>query len=184
MLNKIGEHISGFMLAILTIDILALILALLLIFDKEKCEDIEIEVEDFIIEHIKIPEISGTQHIEELEIHTLINENSLDMLAHIINAEAGSDWCTDELQLAVGSVVINRIHDDRFPNNMHDVIFQTGQYSTTWTGEYYNTPTERVYANAKKLLTEGVTIPENVVWQANFEQGITYKKIQTVYFGY
>lgn len=184
MLNKIGEHVSGFMLAIITFDILALIIALFIMFDEEKYEEISIEVEDFIIEHIKIPEISGTQNIEELEVHTLINTEYLDMLAHIINAEAGSEWCTDELQLAVGSVVINRIHDKRFPDNMHDVIFQDGQYSTTWTGEYYNTPSERVYANAEKLLREGVTIPENIVWQANFEQGITYKKIQTVYFGY
>lgn len=183
MIEKIGEHISGFMLAIITIDIIALIIALMLIFDKDEYEEITIEVEDFIIEHVKLPEISSEKHIEELEVHTLINDEYKDMLAHIINAEAGSDWCTDELQLAVGSVVLNRINSSKFPNNMHDVIFQEGQYSPTWNGAYYKEPSERAYANAEYLLKHGSTIPTDYIWQANFEQGKDIFEIQGVYFG-
>lgn len=182
MLNKIGEHISAFMLVIITIDIIALIISLLLIFDEPKYDEITLEVEDFIIEHVKLPECDSGKYIEELEVHTLIDNDSLDMLAHIMNAEAGSDWCTDELQLAVGSVVLNRIASDKFPNNMHDVIFQEGQYSPTWNGAYYKEPSERSYANAKYLLEHGSVIP-GYIWQANFKQGTDIFEIQGVYFG-
>jgi len=107
------------------------------------------------------------------------------MLSRIIFAEAGSDAITDEHQLAVGSVVLNRIADGRFPNTMKEVIFQKGQYACTWDGNYYKTPNERAIKNAKFLLENGSTIPKNVVWQSQCKQGRgVWKKIQNHYFCY
>lgn len=136
------------------------------------------------IEYIRqTPIYDSSEHTEVLEIGKLLDESKVYMLAHLIGGEAGADWCTDELQLMVGSVVLNRMADERFPNEMYDVIFQKGQYSTTWNGAYEKEPSERTVANARFLLENGPTIPSDVVWQANFPQKETYKIVQGVYFG-
>ena len=136
------------------------------------------------IEHIyRVPKYESEEHIEEINVEHLLDESKVYMLAHLIGGEAGADWCTDELQLMVGSVVLNRIASERFPDNMHDVIFQEGQYSVTWNGAYEKEPTERTIQNARYLLEHGPTIPSDVLWQANFPQGKPYKIVQGVYFG-
>ena len=49
------------------------------------------------------------------------------MLAALIECEAGS---TDyEGMLAVGSVVMNRVHHRSYPNTIQGVIYQPGQFS-------------------------------------------------------
>ena len=96
-------------------------------------------------------------------------DNDLYILSHIISAEAGN--CSEDIMLAVGSVVLNRVADDRFPDTIEEVVFQFGQYSPTWNGAYYAEPTEEACEVAKTLLEEGSTIDSSVVWQANFPQG-------------
>lgn len=96
-------------------------------------------------------------------------EDDLYVLSHIISAEAGN--CSEDMMLSVGSVVLNRVADDRFPDTISEVVFQEGQYSPTWDGAYYNEPTEAAQKVAKRLLEEGSAIDTSVVWQSNFPQG-------------
>ena len=151
---------------------------------------IEIDVSEYrpevepIVYEVELPVITGVKP-EVLEVKELVkapDKEEVDLLARLIQAEAGADWCTDELQLAVGSVVLNRVNDDRYPDTMHEVIYQPGQYSTA---KRLGTtiPTDRAVKNATALLTDGATIPEEVVFQANFPQRTTYKILQGVYFG-
>lgn len=175
------ERISGFWYALATFD---LILAIILMACVVLTDTRALEAPTLRIEHIyKVPVYDSGEHIEMLDTETLLDESKVYMLAHLIGGEAGADWCTDELQLMVGSVVLNRIASDRFPNTMEEVIFQKGQYSVTWNGAYENEPTERTVENAKYLLMNGPTIPSDVLFQANFPQGKTYKLVQGVYFG-
>ena len=95
--------------------------------------------------------------------------SDLELLARIINAEAGG--CTDEHQLLVGNVVLNRVADSRFPNTIYEVIYQKGQYSPTWNGAINKTPSQQAYNNAQRLLNGERFCPSNVVFQANFKQG-------------
>lgn len=126
-----------------------------------------------------------TQKDETVPIVQGYTYEDLDLLARVIDAEAGSSWLTDEHQLAVGSVVLNRIADSRFPNTLEGVVYQKGQYACVWSGMINKTPTERALNNAKYLLENGVTIPTNVVWQAQFRQGNgVWKYIQGHYFCY
>ena len=115
-------------------------------------------------------------------------QEELDLLARVIYAEAGSDWISDEHQLAVGSIVLNRINDDRFPDDLYSVIYQdvpSIQYACTVNGMIYNEPDERTINNAKQLLTYGSAIPENIVWQSQVPQGNgIWKEIQGHYFCY
>lgn len=124
-----------------------------------------------------------TQHTGSAS--TAYSQAELDLLARVIYCEAGSSWLTDEHQLAVGSVVLNRVADSRFPNTISGVVYQKGQYSCVPNGMINRTPSERAINNARYLLENGVTIPTNVVWQAQFKQGKgVWKYIQGHYFCY
>ena len=113
------------------------------------------------------------------------SETDLYVLSHIISAEAGN--CSEDMMLSVGSVVLNRVADDRFPDTIEEVVFQDNpvQYSPTVNGTYWGEPTEGAVEAAKQLLTEGPVIDSSVVWQAEFPQGEgTYDKIPIPWGGY
>ena len=91
-------------------------------------------------------------------------------LSHVIAAEAGADWTTDEAVFYVGSVVLNRVESSSFPNSIKEVVLQPGQYATVPYLSRYE-PSERVMEITYDLLNGGSVLPENVVYQANFTQG-------------
>ena len=104
-------------------------------------------------------------------------------LAHLICGEA--EGCGRDMMLSVGSVVLNRVSDSRFPNSIAEVIFQPGQYSCTWDGNFYREPSEECWEVARELLKDGTAIDESVVWQAEFPQGVgVYDIIGNMYFCY
>jgi len=178
-----GEKISAFWIT--TVLLIAILwIALVLAEEPEKeirptVTPIPTEVTQTEIESTP-PEI--TREVVKIEEVEDINPSDIELLAKVITTESGADWCKDELQLMVGSVVINRVNDSRFPNTIEEVIYQPGQYSTADRLADIQ-PTERAMEHAKQLLIEGVTIPESIVWQANFPQHKTYKVLQGVYFG-
>ena len=100
-------------------------------------------------------------------------------LSRVIQSESG--YCSREMQEAVGSVVLNRVEDERFPDSIPEVIEQPGQYSTvSWLAS--NEPTPEALAVAVDLLENGSKLPEDILYQANFPQGTyTYKTISTSY---
>lgn len=55
-------------------------------------------------------------------------------------------------QVAVGAVIINRVSDSRFPNNISDVIFQPGAFTAVSDGQIWLTPNE----NAKKAVMDAI----------------------------
>ena len=112
------------------------------------------------------------------------NDDNAWYLSRVIAAECGADWCKDETLFYVGSVVLNRVEDDRFPNNIRDVVLSPGQYSTASVLSNY-TPSERVLEVTYDLLNEGSVLPKNVVWQANFTQGIgVFTESDSIFFCY
>jgi hypothetical protein len=156
--------------------ILTIIILVVIIFMATPCET-ECKTNDVQPEVIKT--------VEAEQNPSKYTEYELNLLARLINAEAGSSWLTDEHQRAVASVVLNRIADPRFPNTMHSVIYQKGQYACTWNGMISIAPSQRAIDNAKYVLENGVTIPENVIFQAQFKQGKgVWKYIQGHYFCY
>lgn len=112
-------------------------------------------------------------------------DEELELLAHLIFAEAGSNWCSDKMQQYTGSVVLNRIASPLFPNTMYDVIYQSGQYSVVRSGAINKEPNERAYEVAKYLLVNGSVLPETVVFQSQHKQGDgVYEQVQNMYFCY
>lgn len=139
-------------------------------------EPVEIEV--------VTPEVE-VKPVEEVEPVKTVDPEDLEILAHLLVGEAGSDWCSDEMIYYVGSVVLNRVAAKDFPNTIEGVVFQKGQYACTWDGNYDREPTERHYRIAEDLLLNGSLLPEDVVFQAEFKQGsAVYAKVQNMYFCY
>lgn len=110
-------------------------------------------------------------------------EDELYIMAHLLAGECQSQ--PDEEQRYVGSVVLNRVADPRFPDTIEEVVFQKGQYACTKDGNYDREPTERNWENAKYLLENGSVLPNNVVWQSGGKQGKgVYIKTEWHYFCY
>lgn len=103
----------------------------------------------------------------------------LDLLSRLIYAEAGCTWIPDWVQRMVGSVVLNRVGSQYYPDTIREVIYQPGQYAPTWDGSLQKTPDARTIENARYLLEHGSICPENVVGQNSI---ITGSGVYTSYY--
>mgnify|MGYP004467789485 FL=1 len=121
---------------------------------------------------------SGVAFIETANLYSeesqgnTYTEHDVYLLAHLIAGEAQP--CDDMEQRYVASVVLNRVADSRFPNSLEGVIFQKRQYACISDGNFYRTPTERNWMNARWILENGSILPQNVVWQSGGRQGKLY----------
>ena len=115
-----------------------------------------------------------------------IDYDDLFLLARLVECEAGSYWLPDEWRLAVASVAVNRVNDDRFPDSVYGVIYQAGQYSPTFGGYIDRVLPSESAVNAARLALEGQgNMPDGVVFQANFTQGdYCYCAMYDAYLGW
>lgn len=165
------------------------------VFYANKMECIELEVdqspkvmvneqEPFIDNSVDVVVIEEIEESVETEPKPY-SEEDYELLAHLIMGEAGADWCKDEMLFLVGCVALNRVKSDKFPDTLEEVIYQKGQYQCVVDGNFDKEPTDRCWEIALELLIDGSYIPENVVFQAEFEQGSgVYTQVQNMYFCY
>ena len=126
------------------------------------------------------PTITPTPIVNDIKSYT---DEELHILSHVIYGEAGG--YSRELQIGVGSVVLNRVKHERYPNTIKDVVFQSGQYACTWDGNYDREPDQQAIDVAIYLLENGSQFPEYVLYQSEFLQGDrVYRKIGNTYFCY
>lgn len=117
-------------------------------------------------------------------------EDELFCMAAAIYNEAGSENCSDDTRRMVGYVILNRVNDIRYPNTIRGVLEEKGQY-----GRFYYTGIEfldrgdsyweshyqdRAYRIAAEVLEsrDNIPIPSNVLFQAEFKQGVSVYKYQ------
>lgn len=93
----------------------------------------------------------------------------VQLLARLINAETGSS--SEQAQIAVASVVMNRVNSEKFPDTIFEVIYQRGQYSPTWNGSINKTPSDQAVKSAIYVYQNGSQIPSNVLYQSRYIQG-------------
>ena len=72
--------------------------------------------------------------------NTSLSAADFDLMSRIVEAEAGGESLTGKI--AVANVVLNRVHNETFPNTIHGVIYQSGQFEPVATGTINNTPSE------------------------------------------
>lgn len=144
---------------------------------KEKAKK---EAEEKAEAERKAQELANRQRLS-----SLYTEENVELLAHLINGEAGDQG--DECQQAVGQVVVNRVKSKGFQNTLKGVIFAHGQYSCTWDGNFNKTPSKAAYRNARAVLSGNtiIDVPESVVFQSQFRQGSgVWRKIGSETFCY
>jgi N-acetylmuramoyl-L-alanine amidase len=80
------------------------------------------------------------------------------LLAKIIQVEVGYE--SYESQLAVGSVIMNRVKDKKFPNTIYDVIYSRGQFPPAHNGLLDKSkPSKSVLRAAKAVLSGENNVP-------------------------
>ena len=72
-----------------------------------------------------------------------------EILADNIYFEARGSSIED--QIAVGLTVLNRVHSNKYPNTVAEVVFQPYQYS--WTAEFRKPAENKTYKKIKALST-------------------------------
>lgn len=103
------------------------------------------------------------------EVVVTYTQEDLYIMAHVLGGEA--QYCTDDEQRYVGSVVLNRVAHKSFPDTIKEVVFEKGQYSCIKDKVYYREPTESNWENAKWLLENGSILPKHVIYQSKGKQG-------------
>lgn len=118
------------------------------------------------------------------EPELLTTEDEIDLLARLLTAEQG--YNADEMDYYMtGSVIVNRIKSEKFPNSLYEVVFQSGQYQCVSNNHINREYDDVAWEVAEELLEEGTTIDERVTYQAEFEQGSgVYKKRGRTYYCY
>lgn len=116
-------------------------------------------------------------------------EDDLFYLAAAVCREAGGS--SEEIQLLVANVVINRVNSSRYPNTIYGVLTQRMQYGTMWKyGISFpkwadQKVKDQCYSVARRILEGERFCPANVVFQAEFKQGSgVYKEFDGFYFCY
>jgi hypothetical protein len=94
------------------------------------------------------------------------------LLAKLINAEAGSDWLSDDFRLWVGEVVLNRVASPEFPDTLSGVVYQKNQYSSVNYSSFYSlVPNRSCVDVAIRLLRGERQLVPSVVFQSDEAQG-------------
>lgn len=107
-------------------------------------------------EETEIETEAETENIEETETECPYSPDNFYELSHLIQAEAG--YCSWDMMIGVGSVVLNRVESDKFPDSVYEVIHQPGQYSTvSWLAS--QVPTEECEEVTDYLLRNGSQYP-------------------------
>lgn len=75
-------------------------------------------------------EAKETQEVSGISV--LASSDELDLLAAIIQCEAGGE--SYDGKVAVGAVVMNRVNSPSFPNSISAVVYQSGQFSPVASG--------------------------------------------------
>jgi N-acetylmuramoyl-L-alanine amidase len=78
------------------------------------------------------------------------NTGDIDLLARLITAEAGGE--PFQGKVAVASVIINRLDDNKFPGTIAGNIFQAHQFESVSNGLIWQQPTADSYKAAKAAL--------------------------------
>ena len=208
MKNRVLEWVEFFCIALIAgVITLAFIGCGISFFRAEEPDEPPVETPVVIVEEAEetipqsasqtAPFTQGSLEMVETEAQPELpeySEQELEMLAMVIYQEAGGDACSNECRQMVGEVVLNRVADPRFPDTIYEVISAPYQYGRLhwrfdWPERAQNPGEEhavlRAYHIAAALLTDSVErlLPEDTVFQAEFEQGTeTVAFVNGLYF--
>lgn len=135
------------------------------------------------------PLVQVTEKPEPVKPEKSYTDDELFYLAAVVCREAGGS--SEEIQLLVANVVINRVNSSLYPDTIYDVLTDYRQYGMMWKyGVSFpdwadQKVKDRCYSVAKRILDGERFCPENVLFQAEFKQGSgVFKEFDGFYFCY
>lgn len=107
------------------------------------------------LNNLKVDGIAGAKTINELPKSQLmsrmdVSREEIIQLAYVIHGEARGENFRG--QVAVGAVILNRVKDSRFPNNIREVVLQENQFSCFIDGQVNYYPSKTSIDAAKAAL--------------------------------
>lgn len=79
-----------------------------------------------------------------------VSSNDVYVLSKIISGEARGEKFLG--QVAVGSVIINRVKNPNFPNSVYGVVFEPGAFDAVSDGQYYSPPSSSALKAARSAI--------------------------------
>lgn len=131
--------------------------------------EIETSTEITTEQHLASKEEVTEQIVADNEYVISFSEEEYEVLCTIVEAEAGDQ--DEKGKILVANVILNRVRDEEFPDNIKDVVFQkskkTYQFSPTRPGgRYYRvTPTENTIECVERAL-KGEDYSEGAIYFA------------------
>lgn len=132
-----------------------------------------------------IEEVATVESVEYISYYIELTEDEIWDLATLVYLESGGE--SYECQLAVASVVINRVTTS--DKSLYDVIYEKNQFTPAHRIES-NEPSESTMNAVKEVCTNGPTIPEYVTYfraekyHSFSEYIMDYMCIDNTYFSY
>ena len=98
-----------------------------------------------------------------------LDEESVEILCRIVEAEAGSE--DEKGRMLVANVVLNRLESSRFPNTVKGVVFQRGggiyQFSPVANGRYYRVKVSKQTRDAVEKVLRGADESQGALYFVN-----------------
>ena len=102
---------------------------------------------------------------------TYYAETDVYWLSRVIYAEVGDQSLPG--QMAVGNVILNRVADEGYADNVYDVIFEKNQFDVVINGMIYMEPSQSAEI-AAKLALEGYNVVSDAMYFSTSDPGDGY----------
>ena len=146
--------------------------------EEANTDPVPVEVE---VKEVEVVEQVSTE--ETVNYRILLNKEEKELLCRTVYCEAGNQ--SIETQEMVALTILNRLESDKFPDTLHDVIYQKNQYEvTTWSGFENYGWTEQVEQAVENVLIEN-RYPSDMYYFRNgyyHSFGVPYMQSGDLYF--
>lgn len=113
-------------------------------------------------EQVKPKVNTNTGTSTEVITNLNISGEDFDLLSRLVEAEAGIE--PFEGKIAVANVILNRVESDDFPNTIHDVIYEAGQFQPVRNGHINKVPSEDSKEAVRKALSVNRSLGGNSLY--------------------
>ena len=86
-----------------------------------------------------VEQVESEPIVEQVESEPIVESNKLsqeevDLISRVVMAEAESEPLDGKLYVI--DTILNRVDSKHFPNTVHEVIYQSWQFTSMWNGRY------------------------------------------------
>lgn len=146
--------------------------------EEVNTDPVPVEVE---IKEVEVVEQASTE--ETVNYRIFLNNEEKELLCRTVYCESGNQ--SIETQEMVALTIINRLESDKFPDTLHDVIYQKNQYEvTTWNGFENYGWTEQVEQAVENALIENIHPSDMYYFRNGYYHGfgVPYMQSGDLYF--